>query len=137
MSETKKEIAKYVSKYAKLEIILKSAQTREVNGRIIVEHGVHVKFNNGYFETEDMELAKELESRKDFNVVFYRVPEGKTVESVKDEFMKTIEEKDAEIAKLKEEIAKKSTATRVKAGTTANSNKPKDNKNKGDKEPKF
>jgi ribosomal protein L29 len=131
----KSKVARYVSKYAKLKIVLKGTRAREVDGKIMVEQGDSVQFNNGYFETSDMELAKMLESRKDFSVVFYRIPDTKTTDEAKEALNKTLEEKNSEIEKLKKELADERVKNSVKGEDKGKNKAEKKSENKNT--PKF
>ena len=65
--------------------------------------GHRVVFQQGFFETSEPELIDLLEKRADFGTAFVRVPENKTTEQMH-AAMKSSEEKDKEIARLKAEL---------------------------------
>jgi hypothetical protein len=104
-NETPKTARYFSGKYRNLTIAVKSAYYKVIEDKKVLVDGKRVVFIDGYFETNDENLVSELEARPDFNKVFSRIPENKTVDQLRDS-AKVISEKDREIAALKAENEK-------------------------------
>lgn len=101
-TETPKTARYFSGKYRNLTIAVKSAYYKVIEDKKVLVDGKRVVFVDGYFETNDENLISELEMRSDFNKVFSRIPENKTVDQLR-AASKVISEKDKEIAALKAE----------------------------------
>jgi len=95
--------ARYISKYRNLTIAVKSAYYKTVEDKRILVDGKRVNFTEGFFETNDENLVKELESRADFGTAFVRIPENKTVDQMREK-MKAVDEKERELAAREAEL---------------------------------
>lgn len=97
--------ARYISRYLALRIVVKSAYTKEVDGRIVTVQGKDIRFQEGVFETTDPDLIKFLESDKSFGTTYIRVPDNVT-DVVKDrgEWMKDLETKEKELAQREADL---------------------------------
>ena len=73
-AELKKEI--FISKYRELRLVVKSAYSKEVDGRIVTYQGKSIQFHDGMFETEDPEEIKFLEGHKNFGNTFVKAYSG-------------------------------------------------------------
>jgi len=103
-------MAKYISKYSSLKLINKASYTKEVDGRIVVVPGKYIQFTDGIYETKDKDEISFLENHPNFGSVFVRI-DTPEVEEAKKKFTQTLEEKEVEEAKRKEEEEK----ARIKA----------------------
>lgn len=104
MADSTPKTARYISKYRNLTIAVKSSYYKVVEDKRVLVEGKRVIFTEGFFETNDEALIKELEQRPDFGPggSFILIPENKTTDQMR-EAMKTIDDKDREIAALKAE----------------------------------
>jgi len=107
MSEEKKQKkVQYISKYLRLRIVLQPAYNTEVGGRVTTAPGKSVRFEDGFYETDDKGIIESLESRSDFGKVFIRVPEASNAKAELEDWQKDLEQREAEIKAREDAIAK-------------------------------
>lgn len=95
--EAKKAI--FISRYRELRLVVKSAYSNQVDGRIVTYPGKSIQFRDGVFETENPEEIKFLEGHKNFGNIFIRVEAGtKEAKQIRDEKYKDLEQKNKELA---------------------------------------
>lgn len=89
---------RFFSKYKNYKIWLKPSFYRlDVLGNRVFVQGTYVKFENGYFETEDQEIINLLKKSKPYGVDFWSVdepsppnPEGLKEEREKEQTRETL-----------------------------------------------
>jgi hypothetical protein len=109
MDETKDHNpAIFISRYRALRIVVKPSYNKEVDGRIATVNGTSVQFESGEYRTTDPEIISYLESQKMFGDVYIRVPDNvKDIAGKKEEWMKTLEQREADLKVREDAIAKK------------------------------
>jgi predicted transcriptional regulator len=103
MAEAKTKTARYISKYRNLTIAVKSAYYKIVEDKRVLVDGKRVLFQDGFFETTDADLMKELEQRPDFGTAFVRIPENQTVDQMREK-MRAVDEKERELKEREAEL---------------------------------
>lgn len=97
--------AKYLSRYRNLRIVRRSAVTREVNGQVVTTPGESIRFEEGLFQTTDVDTQAFIEARQEFkDGLIIRVPDNvQDLIATQKEWMKSLEtrELEAELAKRK------------------------------------
>jgi len=100
--------ATYISRYRELRIVVKPSYNKEVDGRVVTVNGTDVRFEAGQYTTTDPEIISYLESQKMFGDIYIRVPDNvKDIAVEKSEWLKTLEEREADLKAREEAIAKK------------------------------
>jgi hypothetical protein len=130
------EKARYVSKYKELSIPILKPYTKEVDGQVVSVDGQVVRFERGFFETDDPKIIKFLDTNSEClqmieSEVFSKINEEAIANAVKGE---TLEEREARIKKEMDEIKKekaKQGVTQKEKGKTSKVGK------KEDEEPQY
>ena len=112
MSETKQKPARYISRYLKMKIVMKPTYNQVAEGRVIPVPGKKIVFDGGVFETTDKEEQAFIEARPEFGQIIIKAPEDVEAMATRDEWMKDLETKEAEL-KAREEALE---AERVRLG---------------------
>ena len=104
------EMAEYVSKNASLGLILKKSKKFVLDGEVIREQGIHIKFTGGRFKTDDPEtidLMDKLLNGKGgaaWNRMFQKVPSKRVREQAAKLGRKIKEEQDKVAKRVREEM---------------------------------
>lgn len=108
-TENHNPVARYISRFLALRIVVKPTFTKEVEGRIVTVPGKAIRFEQGVFETSDKELIDFLESdKKAFGTTYIRVPDN--IESAleeRKEMIKDLEEREADLKRREDALKKK------------------------------
>lgn len=110
MSEANNEARtiRFISKFLNLRIVKNSTYNKEVDGRVVTVPGVSIRFQEGMYATNDQEIVEFIRARQEFkDGMIGEVPENVNALVHRQDVLKTLEEKDAEIAKLKAELQSK------------------------------
>ena len=95
---------RYVARYRSLRLVMKPSYSKEVDGRSIPVSGTAIQFEDNQYSTSDPAEIEFLDSRPELKTgLIVRVEGIADSSAVLAEMNKTLEDKDAEIARLKKE----------------------------------
>lgn len=108
--KTKPEVARYISQFTELKLVIKPSYTKEVEGRIVVVKGRAIQFHDGVYQTSDPEEIEFLENHPNFGNVFYRIKPEEDAQKAREERFKDLEAREKALAEKERELREREMA---------------------------